>query len=442
MEHASLPASSAAAVPAPAPAGSASTRFPLIVVTLLFFMWGLLTSLNDVLIPHLKSLYTLNYVQAMLVQFCFFGAYFLVSLPAGMLIRRIGYKHGAVVGLAVAAGGCALFYPAAGSGYGLFLFAFFVLAAGITVLQVAANPYVTVLGAPATASSRLTLTQAFNSLGTTLAPAFGGLLILSGTVLGADELARLPAASQQAYHASQAAAVQGPYLLLAAALLGLALLFALVRLPVIRDTDAVTEVSGSVRGSVLRHRHLVLGAIGIFVYVGAEVSIGSFLINFMGEKQIAGLSHADAAMYVTYYWGGAMVGRFIGSIVMRRVSPGLALAFNSALAIALLLFATFSAGHGAMWALLAVGLCNSIMFPTIFSMALHRLGPLTGQGSGVLCMAIVGGAIVPFVQGALADAAGLQLSFLVPALCYAFVLYFGMKYARLYSSTGAVAGAA
>ncbi|QJD99770.1 sugar MFS transporter [Massilia forsythiae] len=408
----------------------ANTAFPLTVVTILFFMWGLLTSLNDVLIPHLKSIYTLTYVQAMLVQFCFFGAYAIVSLPAGMLIRRIGYKHGAVTGLAIAAGGCALFYPAATSGYGLFLFAFFVLAGGITILQVAANPYVTVLGAPATASSRLNLTQAFNSLGTTLAPALGGLLILSGTVLGADELARLPAAQQVVYQAHQAAAVQGPYLVLAAALLGLAVLFALVRLPAIRDGAAGAAAAA---GSLLQHKHLVLGAVCIFVYVGAEVSIGSFLINFLGEARIAGLAHADAALYVSYYWGGAMIGRFVGSLVMRRVSPGRALACNAALAILLVLTATFGSGRTAMWALLAVGLCNSIMFPTIFSMALHRLGPLTGQASGVLCMAIVGGAIVPFVQGALADALGLQPSFLVPAACYAFVLYFGARYARLYS---------
>ena len=412
--------------PGLAPAGQAhpgSTAFPLTVVTLLFFMWGLLTSLNDVLIPHLKSIYTLNYVQAMLVQFCFFGAYFLVSLPAGMLIRRIGYQKGAVVGLAIAAGGCVLFYPAANSGYGLFLFGFFVLAAGITILQVAANPYVTVLGSPATASSRLNLTQAFNSLGTTIGPIVGSVLILSATTRQGGALASLPRQAQEA------AAVQGPYLMLAGALLVLALLFAIVRLPAIRET-AVSEVSGS----VLQHKHLVLGAIGIFLYVGAEVSIGSFLINFLGESQIAGLAHADAALYVGYYWGGAMVGRFIGAVVMRYVSPGRTLAFNAALSIALILFATFGHGHAAMWALLAVGLCNSIMFPTIFSMALHRLGAHTGQGSGVLCMAIVGGAIVPFVQGALADAAGLQPSFLIPAACYAFILYFGARYASMYKA--------
>jgi FHS family L-fucose permease-like MFS transporter len=423
MERVSTPAFAPADGAHLAEPPATGTAFPLTVITLLFFMWGLLTSLNDVLIPHLKSIYTLNYVQAMLVQFCFFGAYFLVSLPAGMLIRRIGYKHGAVVGLAIAAGGCALFYPAANSGYGLFLFGFFVLAAGITILQVAANPYVTVLGSPATASSRLNLTQAFNSLGTTIGPIVGSVLILSATTRHGDQLASM---SRQA---QEAAAVQGPYLMLAGALLVLALLFAIVRLPAIREA-AVSGVSGS----LLQHKHLVLGALGIFLYVGAEVSIGSFLINFLGERQIAGLAHADAAFYVGYYWGGAMVGRFIGAIVMRRVSPGLALAFNAALSIALVLFAAFGHGHAAMWALLAVGLCNSIMFPTIFSMALHRLGPQTGQGSGVLCMAIVGGAIVPFVQGGVADALGLQPSFLIPAACYAFILYFGLKYARMYAA--------
>ena len=368
----------------------------LVIVTILFFMWGLLTSLNDVLIPHLKAVYALTYVQAMLVQFCFFGAYFVVSLPAGMLIKKIGYQKGAVAGLMIAAAGCALFYPAATSDYAVFLLAFFVLASGITILQVAANPYVTELGDPQTASSRLNLTQAFNSLGTTVAPALGGMLILSGAVLGTAELAQLPAAGQLAYRAKEAAMVQGPYLALAAALLALALLFALARLPQIRHADPVASLATDGKASALSHRHLLLGAIGIFLYVGGEVSIGSFLINFLGEPHIAGLNHAQAANYVSFYWGGAMVGRFAGFAVMRRVSPGKALAFNAACSIALIVVAIFGSGKVAMWAILAVGLCNSIMFPTIFSMALHKLGALTGQGSGVLCMAIVGGALVPF----------------------------------------------
>jgi FHS family L-fucose permease-like MFS transporter len=408
-----------------------SNTVPLVIVTILFFMWGLLTSLNDVLIPHLKSVYDLSYVQAMLVQFCFFGAYFIVSLPAGMLIKKIGYQNGAVAGLVIAAAGCALFYPAATTGYALFLLAFFVLAAGITILQVAANPYVTVLGDPQTASSRLTLTQAFNSLGTTIAPTLGGLLILSGAVLSSAEVKLLPAVEQIAYRAKEAASVQGPYLALAGALLALAVLFAVARLPKISHAaDSAAARPGA--ESIVAHRHLVLGAIGIFVYVGGEVSIGSFLINFMGEPSVAGLTPAAAAHYVSYYWGGAMVGRFIGFAVMRRVSPGKALAFNAACSMVLILAAIFGGGSLAMWALLAVGLCNSIMFPTIFSMALHRLGSLTGQGSGILCMAIVGGALVPFAQGFLADHIGLQLSFFVPAACYAFILYFGLRFANLY----------
>ncbi|WP_414675012.1 sugar MFS transporter [Massilia sp. CFBP9012] len=398
----------------------------LVIVTILFFMWGLITSLNDVLIPHLKAVYTLTYVQAMLVQFCFFGAYAIVSLPAGALIRRIGYQKGAVAGLLVAAVGCTLFYPASFGGYGLFLLALFVLASGITVLQVAANPYVAVLGPARTASSRLTLTQAFNSLGTTIGPAVGGLLILSaaGAVAGSDTVAEA---------AAEAASVRGPYLVLAGVLVLLAVLFWLARLPAIADTDDV-PLAGEAQGSALSHRHLVQGAIGIFLYVGAEVSIGSFLINFIGEPHIAGLSHADAAHYVSIYWGGAMIGRFIGFAVMRVVSPGKTLAFNSLAAIVLVLVATFTQGDLAMWAILAVGLCNSIMFPTIFSMALHGLGKHTGQASGILCMAIVGGALVPFAQGALADSFNVQVSFLLPAACYAFVLFFGIKYASMYTT--------
>jgi FHS family L-fucose permease-like MFS transporter len=425
MEHFSRPA--AASIGQPSGAGNTG---PLIIVTMLFFMWGLLTSLNDVLIPHLKAIYTLTYVQAMLVQFCFFGAYFVVSLPAGMLIKRIGYQNGAVAGLAIAAAGCAMFYPASTSGYGMFLLAFFILASGITILQVAANPYVTVLGDPITASSRLTLTQAFNSLGTTVAPALGGMLILAVGVLSVSDVARMPAAEQIVYRANQAASVQGPYLGLAGALLVLALLFAVARLPKISHADSGESTVPD--GSLFAHRHLVLGAVGIFMYVGGEVSIGSFLINFLGEGSIAALTPSAAAHYVSYYWGGAMLGRFIGFGVMRTVSPGKALAVNASCSILLILAAVFSHGQLAMWSIIAVGLCNSIMFPVIFSMALNKLGPQTGKGSGLLCMAIVGGAVVPFAQGFLADRIGLQVSFLVPAACYAYVLYFGLKYAGMY----------
>lgn len=413
---------------------TADHTVPLIIITILFFMWGLLTSLNDVLIPHLKAIYTLTYVQAMLVQFCFFGAYFVVSLPAGMLIKKIGYQNGAVTGLIIAAGGCFLFYPASTSGYTLFLLALFVLASGITILQVAANPYVTILGPARTASSRLNLTQAFNSLGTTIAPWLGGILILSAAVLTTTEMAQLSPADLADYRAKEAASVQMPYIALAGALLALALFFAFAKLPKIthKDEDDIKADIASNKPSALSHTHLILGAVGIFVYVGAEVSIGSVLINFIGEENIAGLREADAAHYVSYYWGGAMIGRFIGFALMRYVSPGKMLAFNAICSIILILTAVFTNGALAMWALIAVGLCNSIMFPTIFSMALHNLGKFTGQGSGILCMAIVGGALVPVAQGFFADMYSLQLSFLLPAACYVFIMFFGIKYANLY----------
>ncbi|WP_426114604.1 sugar MFS transporter [Massilia sp. PWRC2] len=401
--------------------GAAPQRSALVIITSLFFMWGLLTSLNDVLIPHLKAIYTLSYVQAMLVQLCFFSAYFLVSMPAGALIRRIGYQKGAVTGLLIAATGCALFYPASRSGYSLFLLAFFVLAAGIATLQVAANPFVTALGPARTASSRLTLTQAFNSLGTAVGPFVGSLLILSTSTPGAGKAAEI-------------ATVQGPYLALAAALLTLALVMAAVRLPAIGGGAAGAPAGRSDGGGMLAHRHLLWGTLALFLYVGGEVSIGSFLVSFLGEPGVASLPAAQAARYVSLYWLGAMIGRFIGFVVMRRVSPGKALAFNASLAIALVVTAMLAGGTLAMVAILAIGLCNSIMFPTIFSMSLHGLGKFTGQASGMLCMAIVGGALVPFAQGLLADAYGLRLSFAVPALCYAFVLFFGIKYAGLHKT--------
>jgi MFS transporter, FHS family, L-fucose permease len=262
------------------------------------------------------------------------------------------------------------------------------------------------------------------------------MLILSGAVLSAEQLAAQSVDAQAAYRAAEAALVRGPYLALAAVLLGLAGMFALARLPKIVHNDG-PAASG---GSVLAHKHLVLGAVAIFLYVGGEVSIGSFLINFLGEADIGGLAPADAARYVTFYWGGAMVGRFIGFAVMRYVSPGKTLAFNAASVIVLILLAVLSEGSVAMWAIIGVGLFNSIMFPTIFSMAMHRLGGLTGQGSGILCMAIVGGAIVPFLQGAMADSIGLQLSFLIPAACYAFILYYGIRFANLYSGVPAGGG--
>jgi MFS transporter, FHS family, L-fucose permease len=393
-------------------------NFALTSLTFLFFIWGFITCLNDILIPHLKNVFDLNYTQAMLIQFCFFGAYFLVSIPAGYLVKKAGYQRGIVIGLLIAAVGCLLFYPAASvQAYPLFLVALFVLASGITILQVAANPYVTALGKAATASSRLTLTQAFNSFGTTIAPWFGGLLILAAATaeVGTAE-----------FKAQEAAAVQVPYLMLAAALLVLAAIFAMLKLPTVAEHHQ-SNIADADAGSAWQYSHLMLGALGIFVYVGGEVAIGSFLVNFLGEPHIAGLPEATAAAYISYYWGGAMVGRFIGAAVMQKIAAGKVLAFNAVAAAVLVIVAMTTSGSVAMWAILAVGLFNSIMFPTIFSLAVTGLGKYTSQGSGVLCLAIVGGAIVPLLQGVLADTIGLQLSFILPVFCYAYICFYGLK---------------
>lgn len=404
----------------------------LIILTSLFFIWGFITCLNDILIPHLKSVFTLNYTQAMLIQFCFFTAYFVVSVPSGYLVEKIAYKGGIIAGLSVAGIGCLLFYPAASShSYPLFLAAFFVLASGITLLQVAANPYVTILGNPETASSRLTLTQAFNSLGTTIAPYFGALFILATAVKTADEVKLLNADELSAYQAAQAAAVQTPYLLLAAVLFFIVVIFALIKLPKIEAAEAqVSGLEEDAHDSAWGYRHLVLGAIGIFVYVGGEVSIGSFLINFLGEPSIAGLAEQEAGKYVSFYWGGAMVGRFIGAVAMQKIQPGTALAFNAVTAAVLVLMTMLGSGYVAMWTILAVGLFNSIMFPTIFSLAVSGLGRHTGQGSGILCAAIVGGAVLPVVQGLFADWIGIQQAFFIPVLCYCYIAYYGWRGCR------------
>lgn len=406
---------------------------PLIILTSLFFMWGFITSLNDILIPHLRAVFTLSYVQAMLIQFCFFGAYLIMSFPAGFLVERLGYKAGIILGLSAAGTGCLLFYPAAEhASYPFFLGALFVLASGITLLQVAANPYVAILGTPELASSRLNLTQAFNSLGTALAPVFGSVLILSVAIKASGQLQKLNPAEFAAYGVSQAGAVQIPYIGLAIVFYLLAFAIAMLKLPKIDAPEAPVEVpdansTNRVHTNVWAHRHLVLGAVGIFLYVGAEVAIGSFLVNFMGQPQIAGLQQEAAARYLSLYWGGAMVGRFLGSALLSKIRPGYLLAFNAFVVSALLVIAILASGTIAMWALLAIGLFNSIMFPTIFTLAIEGLGKHTGEGSGILCMAIVGGAVVPLIQGFMADHIGVQLSFCVPVVCYLYIAYYGLK---------------
>ncbi|SFC13843.1 sugar MFS transporter [Pseudoalteromonas denitrificans] len=393
---------------------------PLTAMTVLFFLWGFITVLNDLLIPRLKDVFSLSYTEAMFIQLCFFGAYFIVSLPAGTLVKKVGYKHGVIIGLVIASVGCALFYPAAMiKEYWIFLTALFVLASGITILQVSANPYVAALGPDKTASSRLNLAQALNSLGTTLGPMVGSVLFFGGT-------------SALVIEASSADSVKIPYLILAGALMTIAVLFSLLKLPEIHANENDDQVPLET-ASLFQAKHLIYGVFAIFCYVGAEVSIGSFLINFLGEKEIAGISESKAAVFISYYWGGAMVGRFIGAFIMRFVSPAKILLINSICVVALLTLTMSSTGNTAMFSVLAIGLFNSIMFPTIFTLAISGLGKQTSQASGWLCLAIVGGALVPLLQGLLADIFHLQVSFIVPALCYVFIIWYALNVTK-YSS--------
>jgi FHS family L-fucose permease-like MFS transporter len=393
----------------------------------LFFIFGGITSLNDVVIPKLKGLFALKYGEVMLVQSAFFVAYFIISLPAAAVVRRIGYMRAAALGLLLMTAGCLLFIPASSSGiFATFLAALFVLAAGITVVQVVANPLISMLGRPATAHSRLTFAQAFNSLGTTIFPYVGSILIL-GSISKVDPSQLAPAALA-AFRAQETHVIVRTYLGLAAVLV---LVAAVVwmrrnRLQEVRDEDH------SIMGhpfALLRQRRFGFGALCIFLYVGAEVAIGSVIVSYLMQTNVLSLSPEDAGKHVPFYWGGAMVGRFIGAYLLRIFSPGKVLACAAGGVIVLLLTSANSTGPLAGWALLAVGLFNSIMFPTIFSLACEGLGPRAAEGSGIICMAIVGGAVVPLITGRIADWAGLQFALTAPAVCYAGILSFGI-YAR------------
>jgi len=416
--------------PAPQPV-SADPNYsrPLIIVTTLFFMWGFLTCLNDILVPHLKSIFDLSYTRVMLIQFSFFSAYFLFSLPWARIVSIIGYQRTMVAGLVTMAAGAFLFIPAAMAvSFPLFLTALMVLAAGITGLQVSANPYVVVLGKPATASSRLDLTQAFNSLGTTIAPKIGGVLILSAAPPAIEQMRQFTPQALKAYRASEAASVKLPYAVIAVALVVLAIVIGTSKLPVIEPAAAPAGKGG--QDSIWKHPNLLFGALGIFAYVGAEVSIGSFLVNYFGLPDIARMSARDAAGYVSFYWGGAMAGRFLGAPLLRRIKAGNVLAVCATAAAALVTTSMITGGHAAMWTILAVGFFNSIMFPTIFSLGVAELGSLTGNGSGLLNMAIVGGAVLPLIQGALADRFGLHHAFVLPVTCYLYIFFYALSGSR------------
>jgi len=412
----------------PAPASTKGFGSALAIVTTLFFMWGFLTSLNDILIPHLKSIFDLNYTEALLVQFAFFSCYFIFAVPAGKLVEWFGYKRTMVLGLLTMAVGAFLFLPAATApSFPLFLGALIVLAAGITVLQVSANPYVSVLGKPETASSRLNLTQAFNSLGTTLAPLFGGLVILNGAPMAIEQIRKMAPDALQQFRLHEASSVKLPYIGIGIALVGLAIAIALFNLPKIAGDEQVSPAELKAAGSIWKRKHLLLGAVGIFVYVGAEVAIGSFLVNYFSQPDTGGMTEQTAAKYVSVYWFCAMVGRFIGSALLQKWKAGPMLGYVAIVAGVLVAISMLSFGNAAVWSIILVGLFNSVMFPSIFTLGIAELGPLTGEGSGLMIAAIVGGAIIPEIQAYMADKIGLHHAFLLPILCYAFIAFYGFK---------------
>jgi FHS family L-fucose permease-like MFS transporter len=416
--HIDSPAAAANSQPVPANAASLQT-----FVFALFFIFGGITSLNDVIIPKLKDLFTLSYAQAMLVQSAFFAAYFIVSIPAAAIVRRVGYMRTAVVGLLTMTAGCLLFIPASSSGvFATFLVALFVLASGITIVQVVANPLISLLGAPATSHSRLTFAQAFNSLGTTVFPYVGAILILGS--LATVDPATLSGAALDAYRSAETRVVVNTYIGLAIALAVVAALVWYNRNKLVEAT--APKVSMLRAFELLRQPRFAFGAACIFLYVGAEVAVGSVIVNYLMEANVLGLDAESAGKHVPLYWGGAMVGRFIGAALLRMFSPGKVLACAAGMTIALLLVSANTTGMVSGWTLLAVGLFNSIMFPTIFSLACEGLGERAAEGSGLICMAIVGGAIVPLVTGHAADAVGLKMALIVPALCYAIILCFGV----------------
>ena len=416
-------------------AGPTSTnQSALAMVTTLFFMWGFVTVLNDILIPHLKAIFDLNYAEVMLIQFAFFSSYFVFSFPAGKLVDWIGYKRAMVAGLCTMGSGALLFIAGASvPSFPLFLTALIIVAAGMTVLQVSANPYVTVLGPPETASSRLNLAQAFNSLGTTVGPWFGKILILTTTAVTVAEIRAMPPEELHAYRLQEAASVKLPYLGIGLVLFAFAIAMALFKLPKIAGVESKLppELAGI---SIWRYRRVVLGAMGIFTYVGAEVAIGSVLVNYLALPEIAGMPLKTAGGYLSYYWGGLMVGRFIGSALLQKIRTATLLGICAAVASALVVISMLTSGHVAMWSIIAVGLFNSIGFPSIFALGIEGLGPMTGKASGLLIAGIVGGAIIPELTGLLADHIGIHHAFFLPAICYVYIVYFAIFCRRITAS--------
>ena len=424
-----------------------SYKSAFIFLTTLFFLWGFITVLVDSLVPRLKDVFEMSYAKTVLVQFAFFVAFFVFSLPAGAILSKIGYKKGIVLGLLTMALGCLLFYPAAEyRTFWIFLIGYFTLAGGITILQVAANPYVALLGSEDGASSRLNLSQAFNSLGTTIAPVVGALFLLSDSVKTSEEISLLSDLEKRNYFVAEAETVQQPFLFIACFIAFLALIFAFINLPTVMEKAPKDGYA-----KLLKNKAMLLGALGIFVYVGAEVSIGSFLVNYFFDMNLGVLVAQNETMmniantiasifnksltdsdpksllgvFIIFYWGGAMIGRFIGSYLTKIIAPGKVLSIFASFAIALILLSISTTGLLSMWSVLAVGLFNSIMFPTIFTISLEGLGDLKAQASGLLCMTIVGGAVIPFIFGSLIDGFGFKTAFVLTIICYGYILFFG-----------------
>ena len=423
----------AAATGATATGSAASYTAALRLLASLFFIWGFITVINNTLLPHLRSVFELSYTQTTLIESVWFIAYFVASIPSAKLIERVGYKRSMVVGLIIMAIGALGMIPAARiPSYGLTLAALFVIASGITLLQVAANPYVAVVGPPETASSRLNLVQAFNSLGTTLAPLFGGYLILGRSTSGT---AQAGVTLTPAERLADAQAVQLPYLIVAVVLVVLAIVIARYKLPDMGDATRRSSADERRGHSLWRHRNLVFGIPAIFIYLIAEIGVANLFINFVSQPSIGNLTHEQASRYLFLLWGGMMVGRFIGSFVMRSIPAERVLAWFSVGAFVVMVITSFAQGPVAMWSLILVGLFHSIMFPTIFTLGIRGLGPLTEEGSGLLIMAIAGGALV-IVQGWLADSFGLQLSFLLTAACELYILFYALWGSRPVVSGG------
>ncbi|MBC8756156.1 sugar MFS transporter [Kordia sp. YSTF-M3] len=426
-----------------------SYKSAFIFLTSLFFLWGFITVLVDPLIPRLKEVFEITYFESGLIQFAFFGAYLLLSIPAGFLLSRIGYKKGIILGLLIMASGCLLFYPAASSRiFIVFLLAVFVLASGMTILQVAANPYVAALGSEEGASSRLNLSQAFNSLGTAIAPAIGAMFILSDKIKTSDEIEALTDANKEIYYAAEASNVQLPFVAIGLFTLLLAIIFVYVKLP-----KLLQKAPKGGYLELLNQPSLVMGAIGIFVYVGAEVAIGSYLTSYFVDMNLAEAVKASPTMksisewivstdlatldpkaivgaFVTFYWSGAMIGRFIGAYLTKIIDPAKVLISFAIGALLMILISMNSGGFISMWSILAVGLFNSIMFPTIFTLALGGLDDLKPQASGILCTAIVGGAVIPPFYGLLTDNIGFKTAFVLVLACYAYIMLYGFTKRR------------